>query len=992
MSEAVSCQLEGLRLFRAGDYAGAEACLRQAVALAPHRLDCWTNLAAVLGMAGRLAEAEGINARLLELAPQDRLVLRNQAVVCASRNKMAEALRFYAALERLGSNDPELALNAAYALLKAGQWQAGWQRHEARFHPALQDKLAVLPTGIDLPRWQGEPLDGRRLLVLGEQGLGDQIMFGRYLPLLRQQGAAHVGTLVSPPLVDAFAQACLADAVYGSARQIAVDYAACYCFIGSLPLLLGLPDPQVAWSGPYLQPSGKTRFVEHRQPGDRRLRIGVVWSGNTLNRDARYVAKYRFFDPAALAPLFECPECACFSLQHGSAENALQHSAVVRLGGQIHSIQDTVDAVAEMDAIICADTSIAHVAGALGKPTYVLLPCSSDWRWGVGQATTAWYPSVRLYRSEKLEDWENLVNDILPDLRRTPGMLMADMSPVTGVSSMQADMTQAILKQYGEGRYVEVEALAREMTKQWPHDGFAWKALGTALCLQGRMEAALPFLREAARLMPRNAEVFNSLGNALKNLGRLEESLEVLGRAALLNPRDPDLFNLLAGTHADVGQIDKALMCYRRALTIDPQHLCAYSNMLLVCQYHPKLDPQAAFEEACRFGDMARRMARPWHSWPNAPDVARRLRVGLVSADFGSHPVGRFLQGILKKTDPAVLEIFAYSNRNDAEDAVTRSIKRSVAIWRDIWGIADEKVAQLIHDDAIDILVDLGGHTGGGRPSLFAWKPAPVQVAWLGYFATTGVREIDYILADRWVLPPDEEAYFVERPWRLPDIYYCYTPPMVPMQVAPLPAQSTGNITFGCFNNLTKVSDQVIACWSRILDALPASRLFLKSKQLRDDGFREKLLQRFAIHGILAEKLILEPDSPRRAYLAAFGRVDIALDPFPFPGGATTVEGLWAGVPVVTLRGDRFIAHQGETILHAVGLDDWIAADTDDYVAKTLHFSADIRALATLRAGLRVQVLQSPLFDAKRFARNLEAALRDMWRTWIVSDSARRAR
>jgi predicted O-linked N-acetylglucosamine transferase (SPINDLY family) len=256
-------------------------------------------------------------------------------------------------------------------------------------------------------------------------------------------------------------------------------------------------------------------------------------------------------------------------------------------------------------------------------------------------------------------------------------------------------------------------------------------------------------------------------------------------------------------------------------------------------------------------------------------------------------------------------------------------------------------------------------------------------VSWLGYFATTGVAEIDYLLGDRHVSPTGEESHFTEKLWQLPDRYLCFTEPDVNLDVAPLPALSTGSITFGCFNNLTKMNDAVVAVWASILTAVPGARLFLKTSLMKDSSAREVTLERFSKHGIPAERLILESASPRAELLAAYHRVDIALDPFPYPGGTTSVESLWMGVPVITKRGDRFLSHVGETIAYNAGLSDWVAADDDDYIAKAVAYASDLDRLGTLRAGLRQQVLASPLFDAPRFARHFEEAILEMWKQWL---------
>ncbi|MFI4940487.1 MAG: peptide-binding protein, partial [Burkholderiales bacterium] len=315
-------------------------------------------------------------------------------------------------------------------------------------------------------------------------------------------------------------------------------------------------------------------------------------------------------------------------------------------------------------------------------------------------------------------------------------------------------------------------------------------------------------------------------------------------------------------------------------------------------------------------------------------------------------------------------------------DALTERIKACCHGWHSAAGLSDARLAQLIRDDSIDILIDLSGHTAHNRLPMFAWKPAPVQASWLGYFATTGITAIDYLIADSWTLPETEEMNFTETIWRLPETRLCFTPPDVSIAVSSLPALANNHITFGCFNNLSKMNDAVVALWATVLHAVPQSCLFLKAKQLSEASVRHSVLERFASYDIAADRLKLEGSSPRATYFCAYHQVDIALDPFPYPGGATTAEALWMGVPVLTLAGERFLPRQGIGLLMNAGLPEWVAADAGDYVARAVSHAADLQRLAALRKGLRQQVLTSPLYDAPRFARHFEAALRGMWTQW----------
>lgn len=489
------------------------------------------------------------------------------------------------------------------------------------------------------------------------------------------------------------------------------------------------------------------------------------------------------------------------------------------------------------------------------------------------------------------------------------------------------------------------------------------------------------------RILARKPDYFPALNNMalfLHKTGRASEAIEVYRRAIALGNDFAELHANYGNALKDAGRLDEALSEYRRAIALNPDYLESRDNLLFILNYKEGAASEEMLSEARSYGAVVTRMATPYTAYGNTPEPDRRLRIGLVSGDLLEHPVGYFLEGVLANLEPTRLELFAYSSAYYPDSALNTRLRACVAHWRDATPdlVNDEALARQIREDGIDILVDLSGHTGRNRLPVFAWKPVPVQVAWLGYFATTGLEAMDYILADRWVLPPDEESAFVEKPWRLPDSYYCFTPPDIPVEMGSLPALKKAYITFGCFNNLTKLNDRVIACWARVLEAVPGSQLFLKSKALGDVSVAADCRERFARNRIGPERLRLEGVSPRADYLAAFNEVDIALDPFPFPGGTTSVEGLWMGVPVLTLRGECFIGHQGETILHSAGLPEWIADSEDDYVAKAAAFASDLTKLAALRARLRDQALASPLFDAPRFARQLEDAFRGMWRNW----------
>ena len=533
----------------------------------------------------------------------------------------------------------------------------------------------------------------------------------------------------------------------------------------------------------------------------------------------------------------------------------------------------------------------------------------------------------------------------------------------------------------------------RRALKLDPDSFCAHYNLGNLLRLTGDLGQAETEYRRATEIAPQNPEAHYNLGNVLYDSGNLQEAEGAFHRAAELMPDSGEAHFNLGRTLYKLGDIGRAVVSLRRAVQINPDYLAAHSTILCASLSLAHHSAEEMLTQARSFGDEVARQVQPYVTWRNAPDPARCLRVGFVSGDLRNHSVGFFMHGVLAALASEAagqLEVHAYYN-NTHTDALSDQIKLLCRNWSSIAELSDQGIAQKIRDDGIDILVDLSGHTALNRLPVFAMKPAPIEVTWLGYLGTTGVRAIDYLIADHWTLLQADEPYFTEKIWRLPETYLCFSAPDLSMDAGPLPARETGYVTFGCFNNLQKINDSVVALWSRVLTAMPTSRLFLKAMQLAELTVQNSVRQRFASHGIDASRLILQGFASSRAeHLAAFQGVDIALDTFPYPGITTSVEGLWMGVPFVTLAGEQFASRQGLGVLMNVGLADWIASDEDDYVAKCIAHATDLDRLTALRAGMRSRILESPLFDATRFARHFEAALRGMWDEWCGRQSPHR--
>ena len=509
--------------------------------------------------------------------------------------------------------------------------------------------------------------------------------------------------------------------------------------------------------------------------------------------------------------------------------------------------------------------------------------------------------------------------------------------------------------------------------------------LSMALDQLGRLPEAAGAEARAVIRNPDYSEAHLHRGELLRRTGHPAEAEAALREGIRLMPDDHRPVRELGNVFGERQRLDEAVVARRRAVELSPHWGAAGSELLFTLHYHPGYGPQQHYDEA-----------RAWaarHADPHAPldpqfgnvrDPGRRLRVGYVSPDLRDHPVGRLIEPAVALRDRAGFEVFCYSEVAKP-DHVSRHIRDLADGWRETPGLSDEEVAAKVRADRIDILVDCAGHFGDHRLGVFARRPAPVQVSAFGYCGTTGLNTIDYRLTDAASDPPGSERWHSEKLWRLPRVAWCYRPFDGAPDVGPPPALASGFVTFGCLNNLVKVTDQVVAAWSAVLAAVPGSRLLL----LGAEG-DENTARRFAGHGVDPGRVEVAGRRPRAGYFALHGRVDVGLDPFPFNGDNTICDALWMGVPSVALIGDRFAARRGLSHLSAVGLGDLAAAGVEEYVGTAVRLAADLPALADLRAGLRARVAESPLGDAPAFVADLEAAYRAMWRAWCNSGAAPR--
>ena len=529
-------------------------------------------------------------------------------------------------------------------------------------------------------------------------------------------------------------------------------------------------------------------------------------------------------------------------------------------------------------------------------------------------------------------------------------------------------------------RLPEAEAAFRQVLELKSDIAEVHNNLGNLLKETQRLPEAEAAYHRALQIRPEYAEAHNNLGATLQELGRLDEAEASCRRALQIKPD-------FAGAHLNmvnilgINRLDEVIASFRQALHIKPDYVEAHSNLIFTLGLSASEDIASLQAERKVWGD---RHAAPLYverTFSNILDPERRLRIGYVSADFHDHAASRVFEGMLFYFDRQQYEVLAYSN-NTYEDVFTQRYKQSVTGWRNIAGLPDDEVVDLIQQDQIDILVDLSGHSLGTRLLVVARKPAPIQITAWGHATGTGVKAIDVFFTDAVMVPPEEQSLYAETVRYLP-CALCYSSDVALPPINALPATQKKTITFGSYNRLIKVSDPTITLWSRVLQAIPDSRLMLKSVELDDQSTRIGITERLVQAGIDTDRIAMRGETNWAMHMAAFNDIDIALDTFPQSGGMTTLDGLLMGIPVVTLRWPTITGRSSASILTTLGLTDWIAETEDEYVALAVSKVRDIETLAALRSTLRERFKGSLLGDAKAYVKIVEGEYRGLWRTWV---------
>jgi predicted O-linked N-acetylglucosamine transferase (SPINDLY family) len=550
------------------------------------------------------------------------------------------------------------------------------------------------------------------------------------------------------------------------------------------------------------------------------------------------------------------------------------------------------------------------------------------------------------------------------------------------LQSDNRDTRRQLIRAFLKKDMPKARELAEMATAQADPEAEDWYLTGAVRHAHGQPKLAIEAFEIALALDPDLVLGSHHLASAYSEEGRLDDAVACYEEVLKRIPNQGDIYVNLGLAMKDRGEVTAAIATMREGIarTDDAE---SHSNLIFTLCYSNELTSDEIYRDSVAWAERHTPVVPP--APPLRPREGRKIRVGYLSADFHNHPAGYLYQALFPLHDRERFEIVVYANQT-VGDEVTAEIFASADKWHMVKHHSDEELAQRVRDDEIDIFIDLLGHTNNHRLKAFGLRPAPIQATWIGYFGTTGMRQMDYILCDQYAVPPAEERYYTERPARLPGCMYVFQPPKVDVVVNELPMVKNGYPTFGCFNNTAKITEEVVALWCEVLREIPEARMVLNRWPFSTPSVRERYYAMFEANGIDRARVDIVATKGRKAYFESYHGVDVMLDTFPFGGGTTTSEALWMGVPVVSLPADRLVGHMTETVVRAVGLPEILVTDREGYVAMAKSLVADTDQLAEMRTRLRAQVESSPLCDLPAFTRELESTFE-----WMLEDTRKRS-
>ena len=992
----------------------------RAIAGAPRHVGAQIGRGNALERLGRLSDAVAAYDRARKLNPQSVEAHHNLGCALHSVGRIDEARAQFDAALQLDPDFAESHLVRAESHLLTGDFALGWPEYEWRWR--VDGMMAAQRREFTQGRWQGENIAGRTILLWAEQGFGDMFQFCRFATTVAARGA-RVLLEVPDEIAD------LLGGLKGVAQVIRrgdpLPPFDVHCPLMSLPFALGTHARPENTATPYLSADALRRAAWQTRIGaGPERRIGIVWSGRKTHRNnhARSIAL------ALLAPLFAIPGVRFVSLQPEVSPEDLACGFPIAPGPS--AFIESAALIDSLDLVITVDTAVAHLAGALGKPVWILLPMIPDWRWQLGRSDSPWYPTARLFRQRTPGDRPGVIADVVAALTGpapNPGRETVDAAFARGNALLtQAKPTEAL------AAYDQVIAIQ-------PAHADAYNNRANALLALGRADAALASYDRALTLNPTQAATHFNRGNALAALARLNDAIASFDKAIVLNPGYADAYRNRGSAFLVMRRLPEALASYDKALASDPTHAETHYNRANALLLLSRLDEAvASYERAlalkpdydflpgtlaytrmklCDWTDLTGRLNKlrtdilagkkatvpfalltmfdepqlhkraseiytrtryprstalgPFTKGPRRD----RIRIGYFCADLHNHASAYLLAELFEVHDRARFEVSGFSHGPQRQDEMRRRVSAAFGEnFHEVSGRSDRAIAKLSRERGIDIAIDLNTYAQNARPAMFAEGCAPIQVSYLAYPGTMGAAYIDYIIADKIVIPPARQGDFTEKVIYMP---HCYQVNDSQRRIADrtftrtalgLPEQG---FVFCCFNNNHKILPATFDVWMRLLKVIDGSVLWL----LEDNtGVASNLRKEAAARGVDSRRLVFAGRLPLDKHLARQGLADLFLDTLPYNAHTTASDALWAGLPLLTCTGTAFAGRVAASLLMTVGLPELVTDSAAAYEAKALELARDPAKLAAIRRKLAANRLSTPLFDTKLFAKHIESA------------------
>ncbi|MGH1431683.1 MAG: hypothetical protein ACRBB4_11260 [Neptuniibacter sp.] len=533
---------------------------------------------------------------------------------------------------------------------------------------------------------------------------------------------------------------------------------------------------------------------------------------------------------------------------------------------------------------------------------------------------------------------------------------------------------------FNMGKHDVVEKILLGVIKIAPNNCYFYFQLGKLYTTQRQFDKAIDQFLKSFKLNKDLKENYLNLAHAYAEKHEYVTALEYAQEGIKKYPDYAKLYNNIAYILRALGDIEGAFRYQEISVDKNPREFSLFSNYLFYLSQSPFVSPEEYLEKAKEYGCRVSQGIKQYETWPGLASK-EKLRIGFVSGDLRNHPVSFFIENWLGLIDKTKFELVAYYNFSQ-NDEKTLSLHSMFSEWYPVTALSDAELAEKIHKDHIHILIDLSGHTAHNRLPAFAWKPAPIQISWVGFPTSTGLEQMDYMMPNRNMSPPEFDHHYLEKQWYLPSAG-CLKPPEVDIDVNDLPAIKNRYITFGSFHSVTKLTDQVLTTWSEILKRLPDSKILFKCKELKELKTQEVLLEKMVNLGIEPDRILIEGPCPLQEYFKAYHSIDIGLDPFPYNSGTVGYHSVWMGVPYVALAGDRLLSRVGYSNIQLVGLEQFAAESIEEYIQIAVDVASDLENLQSIRQKLRQTSLDSGLYDGSKMALDLETAFESMWQQFL---------